>query len=299
MSIVMHPLTALGGSPAYTADDYRHAVNPFVFPSDGTPFDCVSGVRDGAGRPLCSIDGLTVTVSPHSGVVSPWVNGGAYTYAIVEAETVTVPDSTGSYKIAVTVEDPSVSHGDIPRGQVKVFPASTQDSTIPGLVIATVSAGVVSDVAPILRSSTVLEVSSVSALDTVSAVEGQEALVSSDGSRYVMSNGRWVDPLEVVQESVGGGIVVFMYSQSSCTVIVNGVAIGAGSWDSVECVTKVRSSYRPKYEVSASLLTENGGSSTGLLVVSTNGAVSIRNMGGPGSVGKRRGSVCWGVGKQF
>lgn len=299
MSIVMHPLTASSGSPAYTANDYRHVVNPFMFPSDGTPFDCVSGVRDGADSPLCSIDGLTVSVSPHCGVVSPWPNGGAYTYAIVEAETVTVPDSAGSYKIAVVVEDPSVSHGSMPRGQVKVFPASTQDSVIPGLVIAEVSSGSVSDVAPILRTNTVLEVSSAGVLDTIPAVEGQEALVTSDGSRYVRSGGRWVNSVEVEQENIGGGTVVFIYSQSSCTVIVNGVSTGVGSWDSVQCVTKVKNNYRPKYEIGVSLLTENGGSSTGFLVVSTDGVVSVRNMGGPGSASKRRGSACWGVGKQF
>lgn len=191
MSIVMHPLTALNGAPAYTADDYRHVVNPLILPSDGTPFGGLQGVRAGVASPLCSAEGLTVTVRPHCGVVCPWAGAGSYTYAMTTPESVDVPDSLGDYKIAIVVEDPSQSHGSVPQGQLRMFEAVIPDSSIDGLVIAEVSAGVVSDVAPVLRSSTVVEVPTLSRLRTVSAVEGQEAITRSDGNRYRFINGVW------------------------------------------------------------------------------------------------------------
>lgn len=191
MSIVMHPLTALNGAPAYTADDYRHVVNPLMLPSDNTSFGGLQGVRYGSPRPLSTIDGLTVTVRPHCGTVCPWTGVGSYTYAITESATVQIADSTGDYKIAVVVDDPSQAHGETPQGLLKVFAKSVPDSNIPGMVIAEVSAGVVSDVAPILRSSTVVEVPTLARLRTVSAVEGQEAITSSDRARYRLIDGVW------------------------------------------------------------------------------------------------------------
>lgn len=191
MSIVMHPLTSLNGAPVYTADDYRHVVNPFMFPSNTTPFGGLQGIRAGVTFPLCSIDGLTVTVKPHCGVVCPWDGVGSYTYAMTVAESVDVPDSTGNYKIAIVVEDPSQSHGGVPQGQLRMFESVIPDSSIDGLVIAEVSAGVVSDVAPVLRSSTVVEVPTLGRLRNVSAVDGQEAVIGSDGGRYRLIDGVW------------------------------------------------------------------------------------------------------------
>lgn len=191
MSIVMHPLTALNGAPSYTADDYRHAVNPLLLPSDGSPFGGLQGIRAGVASPLCSIDGLVVTVRPHCGTVCPWTGIGSYTYAITESVEVNIADSTGDYKIAVVVDDPSQSHGETPQGLLKVFADSVPDSNIPGMVIAEVSAGVISDMAPILRSTTVVEVPTLARLRTVSAVDGQEAVTSSDGNRYRLIDGVW------------------------------------------------------------------------------------------------------------
>lgn len=192
MSIVMHPLTALGGAPAYTADDYRHAVNPFIFPSDATPFQCVQGVRAGVASPMCSLDGLTVSVLPHCGVVVPWTGVGAYTYAVTETASVDIPDLTGSYKIAITVEDPSQSHGDVPRGQLQAFSISVEDSIIPGLVLAHVRAGVISDVATRINQNATFYVKDPSWVFNIPAMNGQEAVVDADGGRYKVINGSWV-----------------------------------------------------------------------------------------------------------
>lgn len=195
--IVLHPLTALNGSPAYTADDYRHVVTPFLFPSAVTAFDCIQGVRYGSPAPLATINGLTVTVKPHCGVVTPWQGVGAYTYAITEPMTVKVPDSTGDYKIVVAVYDPSLSHGDTPGAWLQSWPASTPDAEINGLVVARVKAGVVSDEATRIHPDGTIEVKDWSHLVKVQAADRIEAVITSDGHRYRRSKGVWLSISDV------------------------------------------------------------------------------------------------------
>lgn len=191
MAIIMHPLTAQNGSPEYTADDYRHAINPLLVPSDGTAFNGLSGIRYGSPSPLVTVSGLTATVKPHCGTISPWDGLGAYTYAITTNTTVQLADSTNDYKIAVIVEDPSQSHGTTPRGQLKVFTAGTPDSNINGLVIAEVNAGVASDVAPMIRNSAILMARDLEQLNTIAAMDGQEAVTITDNAHYIQSDGTW------------------------------------------------------------------------------------------------------------
>lgn len=192
MAIIMHPLTAKNGSPEYTADDYRHAINPLLVPSDGTAFNGLSGIRYGSPSPLVTVKGLTATVKPHCGTISPWGGLGAYTYAITTNTTVQLTDSTNNYKIAVTVEDPSQSHGTTPRGKIEVFTADTPDSNINGLVIAEVNAGVASDAAPMIRNNAILMARDLEQLKTIAAVDGQEAVTINDNAHYVRNNGTWV-----------------------------------------------------------------------------------------------------------
>lgn len=192
MAIIMHPLTAKNGSPEYTADDYRHAINPLLVPSDGTAFNGLSGIRYGSPSPLVTVSGLTVKVKPHCGTISPWDGLGAYTYAITTDTTVQLADSTNAYKVAVTVEDPSQSHGTTPRGKLEVFTAGTPDSNINGLVIAKVNAGVVSDAAPMIRNSAVLMARDFDQLNTIATVDGQEAVTVANDAHYVRSGGKWV-----------------------------------------------------------------------------------------------------------
>lgn len=191
MAIIMHPLTAQNGSPEYTADDYRHAINPLLLPSDGSAFNGLSGIRYGSPSPLVTVSGLTATVKAHCGTISPWDGLGAYTYAITTNTTVQLADSTNSYKIAVTVEDPSQSHGTTPRGQLKVFTAGTPDSNINGLVIAEVNAGVASDVAPMIRSNAILMARDLEQLNTIAAMDGQEAVTIADNAHYVRNGSAW------------------------------------------------------------------------------------------------------------
>lgn len=191
MAIIMHPLTAKNGSPEYTANDYRHAINPLLVPSDGTAFNGLSGIRYGSPSPLVTVSGLTVTVKPHCGTISPWDGLGAYTYAITTNATVQLMDSTNDYKIAVTVEDPSQSHGTTPRGKIEVFTAGTPDSNINGLVIAKVNAGVASDAAPMIRNNAILMARNLEQLNTIDAVDGQEAVTMVDNAHYIRNDGTW------------------------------------------------------------------------------------------------------------
>lgn len=195
--IVLHPLTVLNGAPAYTADDYRHVVNPFLFQSDGSAFGGVQGVRAGSPSPLATIDGLTVTVKPHCGIVRPWNETGSYTYAIREPMTVNVADSTGDYKIVIAVYDPSLSHGETPGAWLQAWPASTPNAEINGLVIARVTAGVVSDVAPKIHVDGTIEVSTWNQLIAIWTINGVEAVTSSDGQRYRRINDTWLSLTDV------------------------------------------------------------------------------------------------------
>lgn len=299
MAIIMHPLTAVGGVPSYTAEDYRHAVNPLVVPSNGKAFDGFQGVRAGFTGPLATLDGLTVTVNPHCGTVCPFEGNGVYSYAITTATTVQITDSTSNYKVAVVVDDGAQTQTDTPGGRVQVFPGSTPDSKIPGLVLALVSSNAISSVAPVLHPNMLVEVFDEKALEAFTAVDGQEVLVSSTGKRYVRENGLWHDTVEVSSYNWLGGKISFLYGATSCTVQVTGVTLDTGPWASAQFQDKVKLACRPLVEVSAALCVDNGASSTGLLVVSTDGTVSVKNMGGSGSDGKRRGSVSWPISRRY
>jgi hypothetical protein len=220
MAIIMHPLTAKNGSPEYTADDYRHAINPLLVPSDGTAFNGLSGIRYGSPSPLVTVSGLTATVKAHCGTISPWDGLGAYTYAITTNTTVNLADSTNNYKIAITVEDPSQSHGTTPRGKIEVFTAGTPDSKINGLVIAKVAAGVASDVAPMIRNSAILMARNLEQLNTIDAVDGQEAVTMADNVHYVRNSGTWVsDALKT--SSHGGWSITECVRNGFCTISAN------------------------------------------------------------------------------
>ena len=299
MAIIMHPLTAQNGSPEYTADDYRHAINPLLVPSDGSAFNGLSGIRYGSPSPLVTVSGLTVTVKPHCGTISPWGGLGAYTYAITTNTTVQLADSTNSYKIVVTVEDPSQSHGTTPRGKLEVFTAGTPDSNINGLVIAKINAGVASDTAPIIRNNAVLMARDLNQLNTIAAMDGQEAVTIAYNAHYVRNNGAWKPVFETVYESWNGGSITVIYGESSCAVQVTAVRIGSGSWDEAQWGKTIREEYRPKYEMSNPLMVANGESHTGFLTVATNGVVVVKNMGSSGSGDTRSGSVCWPVPRPY
>lgn len=281
MAIIMHPLTAKNGSPEYTADDYRHAINPLLVPSDGTAFDGLSGIRYGSPSPLVTVSGLTATVKAHCGTISPWDGLGAYTYAITTDTTVQLSDSTNNYKIAVTVEDPSQSHGTTPRGQLKVFTAGTPDSNINGLVIAEVNAGVVSDVAPMIRNSAILMARNIEQLNTIDAVDGQEAVTITDNAHYVRDSGQWV--ASYYYQHWTNWDLSINYLLRIVRVECNGAKTGSGSWDTITAPFKIPDKCVPNRQVETPVVVQNGGSTTKMLSVRADGTVLLSNQGGAGS----------------
>lgn len=291
MAIIMHPLTAKNGSPEYTADDYRHAINPLLVPSDGTAFNGLSGIRYGSPSPLVTVSGLTVTVKPHCGTISPWDSLGAYTYAITTNTTVQLADSTNGYKIAVTVEDPSQSHGTTPRGQLKVFSAGTPDSNINGLVIAEVNAGVVSDVAPMIRNSAILMAHNLEQLNTIDAVDGQEAVTIADNAHYVCAEGQWV--ASYYYQHWTNWDLFINYLARIVRVECNGAKTGSGSWDTINAPFKVPDKCVPKRKLNTSVVVQNGGSVTKMLSVDTDGTVTLSNQGGAGSANPCLGGITY------
>lgn len=291
MAIIMHPLTAKNGSPEYTADDYRHAINPLLVPSDGTAFNGLSGIRYGSPSPLVTVSGLTATVKAHCGTISPWDGLGAYTYAITTNTTVQLADSTNNYKIAVTVEDPSQSHGTTPRGQLKVFTEGTPDSNINGLVIAKVNAGVVSDAAPMIRNSAILMARNLEQLNTIDAVDGQEAVTMADNAHYVWAEGQWV--VSYYYQHWTNWDLFINYLARIVRVECNGAKTGSGSWDSTKAPFKVPDKCVPKRRLNTSVVVQNGGSTTKMLSVAEDGTVSLSNQGGAGSANSCLGGITY------
>ena len=291
MAIIMHPLTAQNGTPEYTADDYRHAINPLLLPSDGTAFNGLSGIRYGSPSPLVTVSGLTVTVKAHCGTISPWDGLGAYTYAITTNTTVQLADSTNDYKIAVTVEDPSQSHGTTPRGKVEVFTAGTPDSNINGLVIAEVNAGVASDVAPMIRNNAILMARDLEQLNTISAVDGQEAVTIADNAHYVRNGNAWDT---VIYHVKNGNWEMWINTLSRTGMIAtSGNKLNGGSWDSIKAPFTIPEYARPSRSIQNAAVTQNGGSTTAVLVINTAGEVSLSNQGSAGSTNTLIASLTW------
>lgn len=291
MAIIMHPLTAQNGSPEYTADDYRHAINPLLLPSDGTAFNGLSGIRYGSPSPLVTVSGLTVTVKAHCGTISPWDGIGAYTYAITTNTTVQLADSTNDYKIAVTVEDPSQSHGTTPRGQIEVFTAGTPDSNINGLVIAEVNAGVASDKAPMIRNNAILMARDLEQLNTIAAMDGQEAVTIADNAHYVRNDGAWED---VVYHVKNGNWEMWINTLSRTGMVVtSGNHLNGGSWDSLKAPFTIPEYARPTRIIQNAAVTQNGGSTTAVLRIDTAGEISLSNQGSAGSTNTLIASLTW------
>lgn len=81
-------------------------------------------------------------------------------------------------------------------------------------------------------------------------------------------------------------------------VYAYGVATAGGSTDRSNCPYVLTEEYRPKVlgHVSAPVLTNNGASWTGRLVVMTDGSIYVANAGSAGSTDARYGFVCYPIG---
>lgn len=205
---IAFPLTydAAQARPNYSASDFRLTAGAALAVPDGSAFGGVQGVRLGSPSPLVTIDGTTVTVAAHMGWLCPWPGGnGAYEYALPKPAQVAVDSTTGSYKIAVVLEDKAAGHGTGEQVDVKEYPGYTPDSQIAGLVVARVDNGVASDVAPVISQDATVRVATLEQLQSLKAADGVGAVLA-DGSRYERSGGRWsLLDSGWVQVTPGGG----------------------------------------------------------------------------------------------
>ena len=198
--LIAHPLT---GGGAYTADMYRKVVNASITPSDGTPFGALQGIRAGAATPLVETDGLKAIIHPHTGWICPWTGVGAYSYAILDDTEIDFESSSQNYKLALVLDDPSQGHGSTPQLTARIYPAATSDTTIPGIVIATITNGTANDTAPILLPQALLMARDKTQLDTITATEGQKAKTLDDDTEYLYRDGAWVSLTQSARVMVG------------------------------------------------------------------------------------------------
>ena len=188
-NLIAHPLT---NAPAYTASNWRKAINAALTPTDGTAFGSLQGIRAGAPQPLCTISGLTITIKPHTGIINPFPGEGAYTYTLTKNQTIDIQSSTQNYKLALALEDPSVGHGSQPQLTATLYTYGTPDSSIPGITRAEIKSGVISDVAPIIAPQALLFARSKEQLNTITAYTGQKAKIIGSNEEYTYNNGVWV-----------------------------------------------------------------------------------------------------------
>lgn len=194
MSMIAHPMT-LGndGNPKYSARDFRNMLDTFLAPSDGSgPINTViEGVKLTSDQPICTVSGRTATIKTHIGILNPYPSAGPYTYYSSDMP-VTLPNTTESWKIAVLVDDPSEGHGSTPQVRLDTYPASTPDSNIPGMVLALVHNGVADDIAPRLLINPTVVVNDLDQLNTITAVNGQQARLRNSSAQYEYNGGSWI-----------------------------------------------------------------------------------------------------------
>jgi len=230
-NIVAHPLTEQNGEPKFTASDYRRANNSLLFPSDKTTFGSVSGIRWAIpGDKVSSMSGTTITINPHSGVISQWNNVGPYTYYVREAITVERPVS-GDYYLTLSISDPSESHGETPGVEVTFVPMSTARDLVPGLILGELVGSTYTDYAVRLRNNMVIESESKEILDTIPAETRQKAYVrSGDGIGYWEYRGyKWFPMEKTVSIRPASGWESYEFSPLSALLTGGNIVIVSGA----------------------------------------------------------------------
>lgn len=228
--LVGFPLTydADAEGPTYTAASYRMTAGAAHAVPDGSPFGGIQGVRAGSPAPLVSMDGTTATIRPHMGWLCPWSGAGVYEYAITKPVQVAVGSSTGSYKIAVVLADQAAGHGSGEQVTVQTYAATMDDRMIDGLVIATVTAGLASDQAPVIGMDATIRVNTLARLQAVKAAEGTRG-ITRDGTEYRMQSGSW-SPVMLggcfIGDTDGNGMVVIPVPSTPREIYLQAATVG-------------------------------------------------------------------------
>ncbi len=274
---------AAQAGPNYSASDFRLTAGAALAVPDGSAFGGIQGVRAGSPSPLATIDGTTVTVAPHMGWLCPWA-GGCYMYALPEPQQVAVDSTTGSYKIAVVLEDRAAGHGSGERVGVQQFPGYTLDSQIPGLVVARVESGVASDAAPVIGRDATIRVATLAQLQAVTAADGVGAVLA-DGSRYERSSGVWRAvrgaPVRLVSSQYG--TITGVRSGGVAQVSIDWKSAAGGSWDTGS-MGRLPEGWRPAMAGVYPYQGRDGGSQR-QISIDTDGNVKYQNCGSTQNMG--------------
>lgn len=200
MAVIAHPITAgADGAPAYTADNFRRNINVWLSPADiganagaGT---CVGGVRNEDDKPLITYSDGKVTVVPHTGIMYPIPGGSPYTYTVTAPETIRLSSTTETYKIVVSLSDPSAGQGSTISASIEAVPSSQPTAFLSGLILGTVQNGIITESVPRLLSGSVIRVNTLDQLKSISTTNGQYGQVAQTGVRYISQNQKWF-PIE-------------------------------------------------------------------------------------------------------
>lgn len=270
--------------PNYSASDFRLTAGTALAVPDGSAFGGIQGVRLGSPSPLVSIDGTMVTVAAHMGWLCPWTGAGVYTYALPAPVQVAVSSTTGSYKIAVVLEDKAAGHGTGEKVDVKAYPGYTLDSQIQGLVVARVEGGVASDTAPVVGQDATVRVATLAQLQAVTAADGVGAVLA-DGSRYERSSGVWRAvrgaPVRLVSSQYG--TITGVRSGGVAQVSIDWKSAAGGSWDTGS-MGRLPEGWRPAMAGVYPYQGRDGGSQR-QISIDTDGNVKYQNCGSTQNMG--------------
>lgn len=108
---------------------------------------------------------------------------------------------------------------------------------------------------------------------------------------YVQDRGQWV--ASYYYQHWTNWDLFINYLARIVRVECNGAKTGSGSWDSINAPFKIPAKCVPNRRLNTSVVVQNGGSTTKMLSVDADGAVSLSNQGGSGSANPCLGGITY------
>lgn len=113
----------------------------------------------------------------------------------------------------------------------------------------------------------------------------------ADNVHYVRDSGQWV--ASYYYQHWTNWDLFINYLARIVRVECNGAKTGSGSWDSIKAPFKIPDKCVPKRQLNTSVVVQNGGSTTKMLSVATDGTVSLSNQGSSGSANTCLGGITY------
>lgn len=116
-------------------------------------------------------------------------------------------------------------------------------------------------------------------------------IIITDNAHYVRDRGQWV--ASYYYQHWNNWDLFINYLARIVRVECNGAKTGSGPWDSINAPFKIPNKCVPKRQLNASVIVQNGGSTTKMLSVRADGTVLLTNQGGAGSDGACLGGITY------